>query len=879
MSNRVESWAPRGFVPWVCLAWVPWMLPTAVAQGGGSTPEEGASAGVWSFEELEPLPDPIGFAGPYVGRVGDSLLVAGGANFPGGRPWDGHSKIWHDRMFLLDEPDGRWRELEVRLPRASAYGLAVEWGDALLCVGGGNADEHHGLLWKIEPAGEGVEISSLPSLPLPLAFHAGALVGDRLLVAGGLTEPGGTSTSDQCWSLDLGALDGSPAWQRHPSWPGRPRMLATGGADAEAFYLFGGTDLAGNGLGGADRVPLQDAYRFGFEQGWTRLADLPHPVIASPGPAALLSGTHFAIFGGDDGSLLGQDLRDAHPGFPPEVLAYHRGTDAWRSLGRLPKDVGPQPGARPEDGVWPPVTTGLTRWRGRWILASGEVRPGVRTNRVLAGTFEPGHGALSAVDWGVLVAYLVILVVLGVRSTKGSGTSDEFFRAGKRLGPLVVGLSIFGTQLSAITYLAVPATSFGGDWTRWGLALGILVIAPVVATYYLPALRRLDVTSAYEFLEHRFSLGIRWFGSLSFIAFQLGRMGIVVLLPSLALAAATGMSVTLCIFLMGVLSTGYTVVGGIAAVILTDAVQVVVLIGGALAALVVIHGALPGGLGEVIQVGGEFGKTAVVQLEGGLVAESIFVIVLAGIFGNLVQYTTDQAVIQRYLTTPTEREAKKAIWLNGILSVPASLLFFFLGTALFAFYRARPEGLAPLEKADQILPWFLAHEMGAGMAGLVIAGVFAAAMSSLDSSMHAIATAVSTDFVKRLRPATTGAGLLRVARALTLLLGVLGTGAAWLLSQRDIQSLWDAFLVIVGLALGPVGGLFALGVFVPRVGVLHAWVGVFVGIGSLLLVRTQTPWSGLLYSSVGLLGCFVAAVLVSFIVPRGEATESKLPAC
>lgn len=877
MWNRCVGMASTGALRWGFWSSLVAVLPSVAAQAESGSEATGTHAATWSFDELEPLPDPIGFAGPYVGRIGTGLLVAGGANFPGGRPWDGHPKVWHDRIFLLEDPEGSWRELEQRLPRPSAYGFAVEWGDGLICVGGGDGEEHHREVWRIERDGGGVEFSNLPALPEPLAFHTGALVGDRLFVAGGIHRPGATATSHGVWSLDLGREESE--WQHHSPWPGPPRMLATGGGDGSSFYLFGGTDLTVNDSGGADRLPLLDAFRLDPDGRWTELAELPRPVIAAPGPAALLSGSYFALFGGDDASLLGQDLRDQHPGFPRGVLAYHTGTDAWRTLGQLPKDLGPDPGARPEEGVWPPVTTGLAEWRGRWILASGEIRPGVRTNRVIAMRLDPGHGSLSAVDWGVLVAYLAILVVLGVRSSKGSGTSDEFFRAGKRLGPWVVGLSIFGTQLSAITYLAVPATSFAGDWTRWGLALGILVIAPVVATYYLPAFRRLDLTSAYGFLEYRFGLGIRWFGSLSFIAFQLGRMGIVVLLPSLALAAATGMSVTLCIVVMGLLSTGYTVVGGIAAVILTDAVQVVVLIGGALAALAVIHGALPGGLGEVIRVGGEYQKTAVLQLEGGLVAESIFVIVLAGIFGNLVPYTTDQAVIQRYLTTPTEREAKRAIWLNGLLSVPASLLFFFLGTALFVFYRARPEGLAPLEKADQILPWFLAHEMGAGMAGLVIAGVFAAAMSSLDSSMHAIATAVSTDFVKRLRPATTGAGLLRVARALTLLLGVLGTGAAWLLSQRAILSLWDAFLVIVGLALGPVGGLFALGVFVPRVGVLHAWVGVFAGIGSLVLVRTQTQWSGLLYSTVGLLGCFVAAVLVSFVLPKRAATESELPTC
>ena len=159
----------------------------------------------------------------------------------------------------------------------------------------------------------------------------------------------------------------------------------------------------------------------------------------------------------------------------------------------------------------------------------------------------------------------------------------------------------------------------------------------------------------------------------------------------------------------------------------------------------------------------------------------------------LVPYTTDQTVIQRYLTTPDEKQAARAVWTNAAMVIPATFLFFTVGTALFVFYRANPGLLHPFEKSDQLVPWFIATRMPAGLAGLVIAGVFAAAMSSLDSSMHAAATAFTTDFVRRLSPGREETSLLRIARGLTIAFGLLGTGTAMLMATADIRFLWDYF--------------------------------------------------------------------------------------
>jgi SSS family transporter len=278
-------------------------------------------------------------------------------------------------------------------------------------------------------------------------------------------------------------------------------------------------------------------------------------------------------------------------------------------------------------------------------------------------------------------------------------------------------------------------------------------------------------------------------------------MGIVILLPALALSAVTGFNIFICIALMGILSTIYTALGGIEAVIWTDVLQAFVLIGGAFIALGIIIGNLDGGFNQFVSVAIENNKFNIVNLNWDWTSDALIVVILGAFFTNsLVPYTTDQAVIQRYLTTPNEKQAARAIWLNGFLAIFAGILFLLVGTGLFVFYKTFPQHLVTLEKTDQIFPLFIARQMPDGLAGLVIAGIFAAAMSTIDSSMHSISTAVTIDFVRRFIPRLSESKYLLFARCLTIALGISGTATAMLLATIEIQYLWDFFLGIMGLS-------------------------------------------------------------------------------
>ncbi len=823
-----------------------------------------------SWEQLTPLPDSIGLAGAYAGISGDALLVAGGANFPTGSNFDGHPKIWHDQIYILPDMHGEWLT-GFNLPAPLAYGISTTWGTAVVCIGGGDQFTHSDTVFLLEWTGETVTKTDLPPLPAPMAFGAGVILGDVLYVAGGITTPGSTTAMHTFWGMDLSAAQRQ--WQVLPNWPGPERLLPVMATHNNKVYLFGGASLSADTEGNPLRTWLTDGYRFDVtSQTWSKLGDIPMPMVATPGPGMPAGTDHLLFLSGDNGELASQaaTLRDQHPGFPDDIWAYHVLTDTWSTRGNFPKAIPADLGPYRNAGTYPPVTTPVVKWQGQFVLPSGEIRSGVRTPNVMSASLTAATRSFGTANSIVLGGYLAVLIGMGVYFSRRNTTTQDFFLAGGNIPWWAAGLSIFATMLSAITYLSIPATVFATDWTRFLLNMGIPLIAPLVILFFLPFYRKLSVTSAYEYLEQRFDLSLRLLGSVSFILFQLGRMGIVLLLPALALSAVTGMNLLLCIALMGLLSTLYTVLGGMEAVIWTDVMQVFVLVGGALAALFIIAGSLPDGFSQIITEAAAKDKFNLVNPGWGLTTDSLLVIVIGMVFANLLPYTTDQAVVQRYMITPSEKKARQAIWTGALFAVPASILFFFLGTALFVFYLNYPAQLTPLPKADQLLPWFIIQEMPAGLGGLVIAGVFAAAMSSLDSSIHAITTASTTDFFKRLGRQRSDQEWLKLARIQTLILGLLGTASAMLIAGQDLGLLWNIFLSIIGLFLGTLGGLFSLGIFTTRTNATHAWIGALASVVALTYATFYTPLSGLLFGAIGTLVCILMGWLSSFVIATGQ---------
>jgi SSS family solute:Na+ symporter len=823
------------------------------------------------WQTLPALPAPI--SGQFAGVAGDNqgdggvVLVAGGSDFPVAPPWDGGEKMWYDDVILLEPGGEAWKSVG-KLPHPTAYGVSGSTAEGLVCVGGSDGKRHYSDAYILGWSGGELTRNALPDLPRPCAFMAGAVLKDVIYVTGGQDAPDAQTAMKTFWSLDLSRPENERSWEELEPWPGPARILAATVAQDGALFMVSGARLFPDATNNVSREYLTDAYRYTPKSGWTAIAPVPHPVVAAA--ATAVGNSHVLVFSGDDGSLAGRlpELRENHPGFRHEVLAYETVTNTWRELGALPETL---------------VTTVAFRWRRRTptgvletvVVPGGEDRPGHRSPTVLETSTALEHSAFHALDYVALLLYLVVLVCMGLYFSRRGTTTEDFFLAGRRIPWWAAALSIFSTQLSAITFMAIPAKAFATDWISILMNLGIILVAPVVVFCFLPFLRRLNLVTIFEYLELRFSPGMRMYGSLSFIGYQLGRMGIVLLLPSLALATVTGFDIYLCIAVMGLLCTVYTVLGGIEAVVWTDVIQTFVLLGGGLVCLVVIAFGVEGGLGGVWDVAVEHNKFHVFDYEGGLNSTVFWVVIVGGFFTQLVPYVSDQALIQRFLTTPTETLAARAVWVHALIVIPSSLLFFGLGSALFVFFKSHPETMqATAQSHDIILPWFVATQLPVGLAGLVIAGLFAATMSSVDSSINSVATSLVTDFDRKLRPDVDDASRLRLARVLTIVVGVLATLSAVLVSRLDARSLWDLLLQFAGILGSSLTGIFLLGVFTQRANARGTAIGIVASIVALYIVQGMKPplVHSYLYAAVGILTCVIVGYVASIVV--GGTTRS-----
>jgi N-acetylneuraminate epimerase len=356
--------------------------------GGDLHAQSPKAAASLKWTELNPLPDPVGFAGPFVGVAGDALIVAGGANFPEKAPWEGGTKVWHDSVFVLTDPDGDWKT-GFRLPRPAAYGITVSLSDGMVCIGGGDSKRHFDDVTRLAWNGEEVTHQSFPPLPCPLAFMTGVLHQDTVYVFGGIEKPESTLASHALFALKLGSPSAKPLeWETLPPCPGPGRILGQAASLDDHILIAGGAKLVADSNGQATREFLTDAWLFDpSSQSWKAAADLPRSILAAPNPGMRINGGA-AFLSGDDGRFFGQSLEFKHPGFPADLFLFEQEANRWTRTTPFPKSVPSDTGPRHNAGRWPPVTTGGVDWRGRFVIASGEIRPGLRSPRVFSVTVE-----------------------------------------------------------------------------------------------------------------------------------------------------------------------------------------------------------------------------------------------------------------------------------------------------------------------------------------------------------------------------------------------------------------------------------------------------------------------------------------------------------
>ncbi|OAO25374.1 Na+/proline symporter [Mammaliicoccus lentus] len=468
---------------------------------------------------------------------------------------------------------------------------------------------------------------------------------------------------------------------------------------------------------------------------------------------------------------------------------------------------------------------------------------------------EVGFGTAN---WVALILYLLGTLLVGVYFTKRAGQDTEaFFKAKGKVPSWAVGFSIYATTLSAITYMGTPERAFNTDWSYAAGNIAIIAIIPLLIYFYIPFFRKLDVTTAYEYLEERFGVIIRVIGSLAFTLFHVGRVAIVIYLPTLAITAVSDINPYLIAALVGLLCMIYTFMGGIEGVIWSDVIQGIILIGGAVAIIFLGAFQIDGNFATVAQEAVQDKKfISMDNWKLGGAAAAIPIIFIGSIFNNLHQYTASQDIVQRYQTTGSVASTNQSLWTNGLLAFITIPIFYGMGTVLYSFYNntaALPEGF----NTSALVPYFILTQIPPFVGGLLIAAIFAAAQSTISSSLNSISACVVVDLKQRFSKNNDSKNDVLLARIIIIIAGVFGTLASLYLINQETNETWDLFLLVTGLFGVPIAGVFAVGIFTKKANSIGVIIGLIVAaIASYFIGKTDiTPFT------VSVIGFFIAFVV------------------
>lgn len=459
---------------------------------------------------------------------------------------------------------------------------------------------------------------------------------------------------------------------------------------------------------------------------------------------------------------------------------------------------------------------------------------------------------IRQLDLAAVAIYLAVIVGVGLYFARRNKTTEEWFLGNRSFAGWVIGLSMLGTIVSSATFLALPAAAYVLDWRQLSVNLVLPLVAVVAVVVFIPFFRRGGLTSAFEYLGNRYGPIPRLYGTISFVALQLIRMAQILFLVALPIQFLTGASLEGVIVVSGVFIAFYTIAGGIEAVVWTDVVQALILMVGGVLCFVAVAVDLPGGFSQILAVGWAEDKFSLGSFEWNLGERTFWTVAILGVINWLAIYSGDQNLVQRYAAARSTREARKATIIYSAVALPMWAMFFFVGTALFVYYQTFPDSTVAGLEADQVLPYFILTRIPAGIAGLVIAAVMAAAMSSLDSGVNSISTVVVVDLLKPyLAPGRTDCDYLRAARWIAALISALVVSGALLFSRLEKESMNDVSLIVTSVFGGCLMGLFLMGFFTRRVDgfsattALAAAMGfnIYLGLGLLGWLPLAWTWA------------------------------------
>ncbi|MFH5832970.1 sodium:solute symporter [Halalkalibaculum sp. DA384] len=444
---------------------------------------------------------------------------------------------------------------------------------------------------------------------------------------------------------------------------------------------------------------------------------------------------------------------------------------------------------------------------------------------------------MTTIDVVIFFVYLVGITVFGGSFYRKNKTSSAFTLGDNTIPGWVIGMSIFATFVSSISYLALPGEAYMSNWNAFVFSLSIPIAIVVALYFFVPHYRSVNSPSAYTYLEDRFGSWARVYVSTCYLLTQLMRIGTILYLLALAIHAVFGWDIATIIIVTGLTVIIYSVLGGLQAVVWTDAIQGIILIAGALFCIGYILLYLPGGPEQLFAVAFEHHKFSLGSFDLNIYESTFWVVLIYGTFINLQNYGIDQNYVQRYVAARTDEEARRSVLYGGLLYIPVSAFFLFIGTALYAFYASSaghlPPELTEASRSDRIFPYFIVNELPPGITGLLVASIFAAGMSTISTSLNSSATVFLTDYYERFfKRAASERDSMRVLYVSSLLVGSAGIFIG--LSLVDVTSALDAWWKLSSIFSGGMLGLFLLGIFTRTRNTVAPIVGVIAGIGVIM---------------------------------------------
>lgn len=487
------------------------------------------------------------------------------------------------------------------------------------------------------------------------------------------------------------------------------------------------------------------------------------------------------------------------------------------------------------------------------------------------------------IDLAVLVIYLILVLLLGIHFAKKDMKGKEYFKGDGTIPWWVTSVSIFATLLSPISFLSLVGISFAGTWLMWFAQLGMILAIPLTIRYFLPIYSKLDIDTAYHYLELRFkSKMLRVLGAVMFIIYQIGRMSIIMYLPCMVLSTLTGLDVNLLIIVMGIIAIIYSYTGGLKSVLWTDFRQGSVLLVGVTFALVYLLYHLDGGMATIFSAFTEEHKFLAENqplFDINILRDSVFILIVGAGVNTMGSYISSQDIVQRFTTTTDMKQLNKMMLGNGCLSIFIATVFYLIGTGLYKFYQANPLPTAAAQ--DQIFASYIAFELPVGMAGLLLAAIYAAAQSTLSTGLNAVASSWTMDILATLsKKEISFERQTQIGRWVSLAVGIFAIVVSMVLANGGVKSAYEWFNGFMGLVLGILVGAFILGAFTKVANAGGTFIAFLAATAVLVFVKyflpagTVTFWS---YSIISIIVSLVVGIPASLFWSKITGKTSEVP--